>query len=225
MGIERFSQYFESRIVSRVEKSAKLIIIDGNLYWQRALSIFSDVVIESEFYTKFFRLLINQLLLKHITKSTCHLERIELVFDNEKCRNFLKWWKCIQRADATRNKEQHFYCTKDRIEFFWYDYLNDYYGTDFEPDLFLSVDELKSLTFVVGAPCDTDDYVFSEQAFSHTNTHETNTIVRIISPAEYEDVQLVISPIVIFTGDSDFLSQFPWPDVAAIMDYEDVWLV
>lgn len=211
-------------MVSRVDKSAKLIIIDGNLYWQRALSIFAhSVVVESEFYTKFFRLLINQLLIKHITKSTSQLERIEIVFDNEKCRNFLKWWKCIQRADAVRNRELNFFCSKERIDFFWCDYLSDYYSSDFGPDLFLSVDKLREVTFIIAADCDTDDYVFSEQAFSHVNTHESNTIVRLVSPSSYDDEPMAVSPIVIFTGDSDFLSLFPSADVAAVMDYEDVW--
>lgn len=222
MGIERFSQYFQTKVVNHVDRSAQIIVIDGNLYWERTISHSSELLSESEFYTHFFRTLLSTLLAKHITKSTSQLKRVEIVFDNEQSRNFLKWWKCIQRAEAMSRKVRTFFCDQAKIQFFWFDYLDTYYTADFEPDIYLDLETIKQVVAIVGAKCDTDDYVFSGQAFKHETEPGKHTIIRINSPDCYDGDLVCISPLVIFTGDSDFLSRFPYASEVAVMDYEDV---
>ncbi len=98
------------------------------------------------------------------------------------------------------------------------------YPLEFKSDIFISAQKLNELVEFVMAESDTDDYVFSYDTLFGCLDFERPAVLKMINGS-----LLTVSPGAVYTGDSDFLSRYPFctgnsvDDIGiCIVDYEHV---
>lgn len=217
MGIEKFSQYFKTVVIQSVESSPTKIYIDGSLYWERALTTHPNLE-ERDFYMMYFGYICRNLLYKFLQVQSCNLVDVELVFDDPKKRQYLKMWKCFQRATCQlKQHKKRISWSLDQLNFYFTEYMEDFYS-DMSRGVLIPSERFKEVFRIVCAPADTDDYIANLLTFQEDTTAKSAFTIGTTY------LQYTCSDVGVFSGDSDFLSFFPDAHKVCVFDYEDIIL-
>lgn len=213
MGIVKFCKNFSPEPVDQFEMGAKNAYFDGSYYWECCIGTHNTTT-EWDFYGYFWKYMTNTLLSPHIIQGRSNSDaKLQIIFDSDTQRRYSKMAQCIARsADSSRMR------SSNRIRFSWtIERLNYYfesigYESLDNTNLYVSSEEFFKMVSIVMAPEDTDDLI--DKSFFGDN----NGMITILSNGK----QISISDMLIYSGDTDFLSFSPHCTQVAVLNYENV---
>lgn len=225
MGILDLNKEFESKNIIHFSSPAQKVFVDACIYWEWILpketdysederhKLPTDETFRKKICFNFFNYVFDKLLTCEISSNKsdpASAISVEIVFDNDTCRPWLKWSKCIQRRKhqiSARQKKIRFHASMDELSNFWDQYVT-------ENELAEKYAQSINVKFTE-APRDTDDYIYrqcEELIAQKFGTREV--LVDDLMSTERRTINC--AKISIFSSDSDFLSFFPFPDLVCV---------
>lgn len=216
MGVADLLREFDAADIVTFEAPADYIFVDGCIYWEYILP--KEAEIEQQSDTDDIKRTTCLQFLNYIFKKLLKKEgnlinsSVKIIFDSRSCRPWLKWSKCIQRMRQQENiksKKMRFHPSCAEFNELWEKELKPDY-----PGVNVCFEE---------APRDTDSLILLECQRLLSNGSSRSRPVQIRCPETHATVEDVCSNICIYSGDSDFVSFFPFMNLVCICHLE-MWL-